>query len=218
MTKSKVAAGHGDAIKSLRIGSETTPTQSDVKLVGLISIAAPTIESRGRDRPQDRSAPRRVDFSLFDGPTQYGYLQLRLDLVAASISFFPDAGELADNRFHRNRAQGGKGGSRGGDGGSGVGGGVAALAGASLQIEDGVFIGNAAQGGNGGRGGDGGNWLGGGIGLSRLDTSVPSLFEGLPFIPFASVKGSSSGTDPVWGEFAQKMLDLAVPFGWNRRS
>ncbi|QDV84948.1 hypothetical protein [Planctomycetes bacterium TBK1r] len=116
-----------------------------------------------------------------DGGNGYG------GAVAASISFFPDAGELTDNDFRRNTAQGGQGGRRGGDGGSGVGGGVAALAGASLQIDAGVFVGNAAKGGNGGRGGDGGNGLGGGIGLSLLDTSVASPFEGFPFIPAASV-------------------------------
>jgi hypothetical protein len=115
-----------------------------------------------------------------DGGNGYG------GAVAASISFFPDAGELTDNEFHGNTAQGGNGGKRGGGGGgNGVGGGVAALAGASLQIDDGVFVGNSAKGGNGGRGGDGGNGLGGAIGLSLLDTSVPSPFEA--FIPFASV-------------------------------
>lgn len=110
--------------------------------------------------------------------------------ISAGISFFPDAALISGSTFIGNRATGGDGG-RASDGGLGVGGGVAALAGASVTVQDASFIRNVAAGGQGGKRGTGGEGRGGAIGLALLNTPVETPFEGAPFIPSIFVSSAS---------------------------
>lgn len=110
--------------------------------------------------------------------------------ISAGISFFPDAASISGSTFVANRASGGDGG-RHSDGGLGVGGGIAALAGASVSVDDAQFRRNVAIGGQGSKHGVGGEGRGGAIGLGLLNTPVPTPFEGAPFIPSIVVSSSS---------------------------
>jgi hypothetical protein len=117
-----------------------------------------------------------------DGGSAYG------GAIGASISFFPEAGQIDHSVFRNNSAIGGIGGPDGGAGGDATGGAVAVVAGAEFTVDHSLFTRNTARGGTGGPGASGGEGRGGAIGLNLLKTSQLTLFE--TFIPSASVSHS----------------------------